>query len=291
MPCEIIFHRINQTRSPQDTSIGKRQNYRKGYPVQVLDLPLPPGGWGKGCDFSTGKSVSLQILDASADDIKDYIHSSWELEIDYDLIGSNISVDGHRFKIFSTNPGVSGYGNLTIEKIENYLHSWNVDIFSHRKNEIVIDIIIDKVLRSSGFWDMENLKNLSIEEIDYEQNTGIHQYSLDYSNFLSDKNRVKVGKFLRNKILSRNGIIISNDIDNQIGKFSIKRIDVLTHFKSDIYNKIKYNNVLYRRKYYLPENIIDQLVEYSNNNGGQPYSTYKSVFLSLIESLLNKVDE
>jgi len=287
MPCEILIHRNKNNYSHIDSVKDKQGVYKKGYIVIARDVPH--SGWGNEEKFSAGNFVTVLISNATADELNSYI-DSWKLEIDYILIGSDLTIDGHRYKIFSTNPGTSGLANITKTKAEKYLNNWNVDVFSFDVNEVVFDIKIFDMVKSKGYLDEEELVGLNAIEQSYNQITGEHIIEVDWSNYRSEvANRNSIASSIQNKIIRRNGTIISYNLNNQTGIFSIFRNDVLKWFKSDVKQKIIDSNVLYRRQYYIPEVDVDSLVQYSNNNS-EPYELTKAQLSTYVNSFLDKVD-
>lgn len=287
MPCEILIHRNKNNYNHVDSEKNKSGVYKKGYLIIAKDVPCV---WGSFEKFDHGKFVIVRVTNATADEINNYI-KEWELEVDHKHVASDLSIDGHRYKLFATNPGVSLRGVITRDKAEKYLDNWNVKIHSVANNEITMDIIILNMLRSKGFWDEpETLQGLTATEISYDQSSGEHQIEINWSNFIPNFPRNKVATKLQNLIVKRGGSIISANLENQSGVFSITRNNVLQWFKQDIYQTIKKNNILYRRQFYLAENVVDQLVTYSNNHNGEPYVVTKAQLANYVNSFLDRAD-
>lgn len=287
MACEILIHRNVGNYSHPDSEKDKRGVYKKGYIVAGKTIPC---NWGNKEKFEGGKFVTIRVTNADWEELHSYM-KAWELEVDHEHVASNLSVDGHRYKLFSTNPGASLKGVITREKAQKYLDKWNVTIHSVAQNEIVMDCVIFDMLKSKFYWDLDDLSGLSATEISYNESTGDHVVEVNWENFRTDIiDRDKVRNAIRNRVLSRGGIITSYIAPNEYGRFTINRIDVLQWFKTIIYRAIRRQNLIYRRQYYITESQVDQLVQYSENNNGEPYELTKAQLANNVQSFLDRVD-
>jgi len=291
MACEILIHRNKNNYSHSNIEKDKRAVYKKGY--IVMGKTLPHSGWGNQEQFSAGNFVILRITDAIWEEVRSYA-DHWRMLIDYTKIGEDLVVDGHRFRVYTTNPGVSGYGNLTLQKIENYLDDWNAIVFSNTTNEVVIDCVINDMLRSKSYWDYvpgDGIVDVQYSETSYDQGTGEHIYDLDYSNVrpeIVDRNEIYTR--LERRLLLRNATISNHDSINQIMTVSIFRNDVLTYFRDEVYKDVANRFPLYRREYYIDSTDVDSLVTYSTNHSGEPYEVTKAEFLTYMKSQLDRSD-
>lgn len=286
MACEIMIHRNSSNYSNPNAELDRQGVYKKGYIVG--GRTLPHAGWGNQERFEAGKFVFIKITDADWSEFEGY-DREWELEIDYQKMGEDLTTDGHRFSIFSTNPGLSFRGAITREKAENWLNNWNVTIHSTGLNEITIDCIIWEMLKSKGFWDRpEGLQGLTANEDSYNQTTGEHVISINWSNYLPNVKRSMLAKNFQHRIEERGGEIITFDLQSETGTFKITRNDVLLWFRQEVYYLVRKFNVIYRRKFYLPEATVDQLTQYSANNNNEPYEATKAEFINYVESMLDK---
>lgn len=287
MACELQIHRNPNNYVHPDVETNKTGVYKKGYIVTGKNLPH--SGWGAKERFDYGTFVYLTVSDASWEELEDY-NRSWELKIDYEKLGQNLSVDGHRYRIFGTNPGVSLRGAVSPQRVAAYLDLWNVSVVSWNSNEVVVDVAIYDMLRSKGFWDRpEGLQGLTASE-NYNQSTGDHIVTVDWSNYMPTESRNIIASNLRSRILQRGGVIDSVDSQNQVGTFTINRTDVLKWFRTDLFDKVRKQGLLYRREFYIPESDVDNLVQYSTNHNGDSYTVTKAQLASTVQSMLTKAD-
>lgn len=291
MACEILIYRNPRNYSHPDIEKDKRSVYKKGYIVGGKTLPHT--GWGNKEVFSAGNFVHVKIKDATWEELKDYAET-WNINIEYTKLGEDLSIDGHRFKVYTTNPGVSGKGNLTRNKIENYLNKWNVTIHSIDINEVVIDLTINNLLKSRAYWGSvpgDGLGDLIYSQINYDEVSGEHVYNLDYSAVKSDiTNRSIVANKL-SKRLGKRGVTFSNhDTVNQTANATIFRNTVLTYFRDEVKNDVANSSILYKRQYYIDIPNVNYLVYYSTHHGGDPYEITKAQLQTSIKSMSDEVN-
>lgn len=291
MACDILIHRNFRNNALTDIEKDNSSVYKKGY--IVTGKPLPHSGWGNQEKFEAGNFVHLRIIDANWEDFEKYTEP-WRIKINHTLVSSNLITDSHRFKVYSSNSGSNKYGILTLPKIERYLNRWNVDLVSVVENEIVIDIVIDKMLKSQAYWDYtadknEGLENLMYTLNSYTKSTGEYTYVIEYTNVRSDiQNRFLVATELNDHFIKRNITVITHDSENQKITVSLFRKDVLNYFKDEVYFDVLNDSLLYKRQYYVTNAVVDFLVNYSENNSGQTYETTKTEFLKYVKSMLDK---
>lgn len=287
MACEILIHRNKNNYNHADINVDRSGVYKKGYIVIIKDYPTI---WGKEELFSAGNFVIARIIDSNMNEIEEYL-ANWEIECEFKKTYSNISSDIFRYKIISKNPGKNGYGNLNDNKINVLSDRYNISIHSSSKNEVVIKFKVFNVIKSEEFFDYKNIDGLQFTENSYDELTGNHEIVINWSKFkINIINRDKFSKKISEIILQRGGNIISSDSINENIVFNISRDKVISYLLDEIYNKIRKNNNLFRRKYYLDNNYVDSLIEYSTNNNGQSKDITKIDFLSNIKSHLDRED-
>ena len=135
-------------------------------------------------DDMSGKYVQYQITDF--DDyqaIKNYLQP-WQKQIEWDFLGHNYTLDGHRLKVWMTNMSASGLNNLTRGQVESFLSRWNAEVndeLTVNNNEVVFDAIVYDAIQSEGFWDGVDISDVEFYEVSYNQTTGVHRIRVDIS--------------------------------------------------------------------------------------------------------------
>jgi hypothetical protein len=138
MPVEILIKTdvhgdgtVNYTHS--DPVKDRAGVFKKGYPVTSKDVPHP--GWGM--KERLPWFVVVRITDATKEQVDNYL-KSWERILDYEVLQS--TPQGFRLKVFCTNPGNSGLGNITKEMVESYIEKYGGKIKEFTINSVTFDI-------------------------------------------------------------------------------------------------------------------------------------------------------
>ncbi|HCV42633.1 MAG TPA: hypothetical protein DGH68_04045 [Bacteroidetes bacterium] len=220
MPAYILIKAVDGW-TPADPMV-----YQKGYPVVVMETDQYVGAQ------VLPTFVQLVISDATVDDVKHYA-KVWMREVDWEIIASNLSIDGHRLRVFTKASLVSasGLNSLTREKVEAFLNKWGASIISVAANSVTFDILISHAIQSDGFWDRD-VSDFVFTETGYVQTGGIHTTEANYSSVAeANPNNVAAA------IVRAGGTVINNDAINKKMTFTIPRSTVLDKFKGDVGEK------------------------------------------------------
>lgn len=250
-----------------------------GLPITIK--PFPNSGHGLDELPSAGFFIYIRVTDADPDDIETMIRTQfegdsliqpWERRVDFQVVNNNPVIDGWRMKAFTINPGFNNYAGITRNMVETYLNKWNASVFSVATNEVIFDSLIYNAITSNGFW-AKSVANIFFSEISYEQSTGIHIVTADYSLVNIEDRQVK------SFIEAREGIVNSQIL--KIVNFSISRTSVFKYFKADVQRRL--NQVMFKRQFY----ITPALVSTIQAEGG-----IREVTLSQVQTYLkNKLDD
>ena len=212
--------------------------YDTGFPIHVSDKPqlkgkqVPP------------YFVQAEITDAVKDDLIPYLRS-WKREIDWEFVGHDYAIDGHRLRVFVKPElvSISGVNGLTRTQVENFLNRWGAEVVSTSPNEVIFDVTIYNAAISTAFWDKE-LVLIAFTEKAYHSTTGIHQIEANYSSDpdISALSKMQIDSF----IASRGGVII-NHPTNKVN-FEISRETIFATFKEDVRQKT--DTIYSPRKFY-----------------------------------------
>lgn len=197
--------------------------------------------------------VTIQVPDATIADLLHYMQP-WKLEVDYELVNSNLSLDGYRYRVFSLETSVSGHGvnngQITQAKVQNYLANWNCSFISASiADGVHFDIGVYQSATSNSFWDRD-VSQIVFTEIDYNQSTGIHRIQADYSVLPINPSGVE------HKVMARSGTVITHA--NSVIVFDIHRNDVLKNFRDSV--KEDTGEKLYRKRFTITPAQVDAIV-------------------------------
>jgi len=254
---------------------GDPFSWAKGYIIGIYDTnQIIPGSKQVPPNF-----FQIEVTDANPTELLTYA-DEWMRFIDYEFIGHDYVIDGHRLRVFTDRSLVSasGLNGLTQAIVSNYLTKWRCSIVSSAFNEIIFDSVIYEAICSDGFWNTNDiLLRVSFSETSYNQSTGIHVIEANYINdpFLSSKDKA----WIENYITQRGGIITSHPT-NRIN-FEISRTSIFDWFKADV--KMKVDGPAFRRRFYFGQGVVDQALA---NNG-----TLIATKAQVISYILNRINE
>lgn len=238
--------------------------YQTGYPVDVFSFDalsgrvIPP----KFCQFCITDEDDFES-------IKQSYNKEWRKEIDWEFVGHDYVLDGHRLKVFMTSNVVSasGLNSLTREQVETYLNKWGCSVYSVAVNEVVFDAVVFDVICSSGFWDDKDVSNISFSENSYDQTTGIHNIEIDYSaTSLLESTVINI-------IESKGGSITSSPTGKV--NFDINRSSVFDEFKLAVKYAIE-SQIYSRRQFKIPSEYVQMALDADGtlNITRQQFATY-----------------
>jgi len=193
--------------------------------------------------------VRIKLSDGFLSDLEQY-GGRWERNVDWQVVSHDTVLDVFELRIFSTNPGLSNVGAITLNEVSSIVLDWNGTIISNTTNEVVFDIGIFNAIKSFAFWQLAAVNAVTFNEISYDQATGTHRISADYS--LTGARPKNVDELVRQKgatIVSHSGKIITFDITTSVVTAQIK-----TYFKD------KLKKVVLRRRFSIPIANVDTAI-------------------------------
>ena len=187
-----IFKVIAQSANHVDPEKDVRGCYKRGDIVTVLEndstyaLPKPDGSYKHFPKF-----VMIKVATISVDTARAYL-DQWQAIIDYEIVQTNLQVDGARIRFFVAVPGAANEAGLTREYMETWLSGWGATIVSTDTNDIRIEQTIEQIYTSRSFWQTFILEDASgweslldtglvITETNYNLGQGVHTATIDLS--------------------------------------------------------------------------------------------------------------
>jgi hypothetical protein len=206
--------------------------------------------------------IFLKIPDRLMIQLDSY-QARWFIALEWEVVAHQASTDGYRIRAWCKTASAGGVGSLTRAMVENYLDNWNAIVQSAQANEVVFDFSIYGLVTSNHFWNAAKIDvpKTVWTELDYDEVTGIHRVSGDYSAL--GNNPAFIERRIHQAI--EDAVIISHD--SKVLVFEIRRTSVLAHFKKEIqtdFRKTKIKQRRYRLASAAVDNIIAQggVVEY-----------------------------
>ncbi len=174
----------------------------------------------------------------------------WVRVVDWVVVGSDLSIDGHRLRLSATNPGASGSGRITREMVRDFLDDWKFNIVSAGSGTVTVDILVYDALTSRGFFD-HDLIDIAFTELSYDQPSGVHQIQADYS-----ANPAPIGRGVDRRIRELGGTIISHS--NKIVVYEMDRADAVARLKAEF--KSRFERSVAAKRYHIAESVVDAAI-------------------------------
>ena len=200
------------------------------------------------------KFVQIEISDIDDHKPVDATYSMpWKQIIDWEFVGHNYVIDGHRLNVFVKPEyvSVSGLGGLTQNMVEGYLTEWGAEIHSIAANSVVFDVTVFEAISSNGFWGLL-VGNVDFTETAYDEATGIHSVEADYSGIQITPGKIEL-------LVTINGGTITGHPTNKI-RFDIGRSTVFDIFKQSV--KEKLDGITYSpRRFKIPQQYVQAALD------------------------------
>ena len=269
---QILFRYKNNFHP--DPEVDRRGSFKKGYISSIKEDGWYEGNpnWSQSAYADKTKWFVLSILDATKEEISMFC-KPWYDNYDYRVISSQPAQGRYVVEIFETNISTSDKNAITQNKIERYLIKWGCLNYSYTTNSAQFTFSLWNAVRSEAFWELD-FTQISIDFVllSYSADTGIGRIQVTVPTVIKPK-------VIRNKIINRGGVIVSEE--HPIYVFDIERSDILQRFRQDV--KMKAEKLYKVRRYYLTEEQSDII----HNAGGFVEMT-KAEFLSLIKDGLSE---
>lgn len=245
---------------------------KKGNIVEIRNAQDYINGFG---NAEKQKYVFVEITDVNSKmELIEYT-KAYYTKLDYSVFNNDLDLDQWIIDIFSTNVNSIGKGKLNYENILKWFDDANIVLVGHNNNGARVRFKIKNVVGSEWFWYNKKTDNVTLNELDYNKNTGVHigevrcPYSIKAVNVISS-------------ILENRGCTDQiNDLENGqlIVTFNITRNQVFTELKKHLTKFFRFP--IYKQRFNISESDVDLLQTYWNNNQ-VPYSITKDNFLNKI---------
>jgi hypothetical protein len=244
---ELLVLAVNRTHPDPEQD-------RKGLHKKGDIIVVKPDGhvWGAGEGLPTFVRVLCPGLDHTL--VEDRVQP-WVYNIDFEVLNSNLSIDGFRIRATNLTAGTSGLAGLTQNQIQVFLNQWNASFVSAANGGVTFDIAIYNAATSEGFW-RTNINPIVFTELAYNQANGTHDIEVNYSadqRYLADP--VAAAAAMASQATVVGATVLSNV--NGIAVVRIERTDVRDRFRSDITQRL---GVYRRHRYHFTEAQVDTVI-------------------------------
>ncbi|MHA2064955.1 MAG: hypothetical protein ACXABY_11325 [Candidatus Thorarchaeota archaeon] len=274
MSVEIMFRAVSNSHAAGVDDLKDRACYKRGDPIIAKDSP-----WQWSTAELSSRFLSITITDATLAQVKGYL-SGYRQEIDYVVEANDPVQDEWTLNFSVQNPPVSGGLSLTAgqkAQIQECLLNWNATIETVAPTSVTIKVLIRNAIKSKGFWKTRDFDGITASETDYDQVSGIHTFSVDYS--AADAK----SSYLQHRVERNGGTVVSHNPANKTAIVTISRNNVFAAFKKQA-DKYCDSHFIRRKKFYLPEAAVSWI----EANGRHYVEMTKA---QVIAQIRNKQDE
>ena len=229
--------------------------------------------WGR--DEGPPKMLGLVIQDTTKAEFKNH-YLPWRFNQAFTVIGSNLTIDGHRIRIQGTEYHSDGRGKITRNMVENYLAKWGASVYSIADNQVTFDITIWDAITSGAYWSENLVMQLGFRELAYVESSGRHTIEIDYSALNLPPDPIMRQRIIR--YLQRRLTNLSHDPENKLITGDVTRGDVRDFFLEDVANSLKKKEYFYAgRRFHFPEAVC-----VAAENAGGVLTVTRAQFLSYL---------
>jgi len=211
--------------------------YKKGDVVFVHEDGEP---WGSG--EGPPKFVIVKVTGVTRAQAEQY-RDHWHIELAFSVVSSDLTQDLFTIQVTNSLPGATDQAALTQAQVQAFLNDWNATVVSTATNSVTFTAKIYDALTSVGMWGeyarIGSTPVVSFSEQSYDQTTGLHTISADYS-----ATPVKPAAAAL-AVTQRGGTVVSNT--GGVIVFQMDRTNARAAFQQDIYQRAR--EVFKRRRW------------------------------------------
>jgi len=174
---------------------------------------------------------------------------SWDYEYDFEILQRSVPLDGWRFKVKNLQAKADNTAAPETETIRNFFERWGATFVRRDSDGVVLDWIIADGAQSDAFLGVTPaLVGITMAESGYDEGTGWHSYTIDWSLATIEGPRNKIA----HRISILGGVLMTEAAT--LAEFRLHRDNVRTAFV----NEVKNARTMYkRRRYSFPTSDVD----------------------------------
>lgn len=230
-------------------------------------VSVRPANWAWGSAEALPNFIRVTVTDATFKQVEQYarrLQRNPVLNVD----SSDLVTDIHRCTITTDTPGPAN--GITQSDVQQFLTEWDLDYVSHTTQAVTFDIDIERAAKSLGFW-RRDLTGIVFNQTNYDQGTGEHTLTADYSATAFNPNNVAQA------VMARNADVVTNT--GGVITFVVERVDVRQRFLRDMQDV--FGDVSLKRQWRITPAAVDTVI----GNGGT--GTYTAAQLQSVLVDLN----
>lgn len=239
MPSRLAIRAVENTQDPGDSMAPQKGNI----------VRVAPAKWQFGTKVVLPNWIRVAISDLTYKQARQY-NMPWMRTPQLEVVLSDLALDRFRLKIVGEAPDLAGVGGFPQARVQAFLDAWDLTPVSTDNNSVTFDLDVKVAGFSSGFWGGLNVGNMVFAQTSYNQGTGRHIVTADYSATSYDANTAAhVVKKRATDVLDNDGGVVTYELD---------RMDVRAAFLEDVHDRLSV--MVGRTRYHVTEAAVDAVV-------------------------------
>lgn len=178
-------------------------------------------------------------------DVDDKWGWRWEAVFGWETQSQDLATDTYRMRLYNAAAS-SAEGAVTLAQVTEQIEEWNGTVVGVEDGGVVFDISIYDALSSQGYFDIP-VGSVVFQEISYDQGTGVHRVSADYSAL--QNNPTYVERYL----MSQGFTLVSHQ--DRVVVYEGDRTVVRQKFQDELESEIAFR-VANGSRYYVNEAVV-----------------------------------
>jgi hypothetical protein len=240
MPARLLICRTDMGGS------GPGQ-YIKGDIVEVRAAGSPLG------ELEALRFVRVEVSNAAPAAILAF-HDEYMQDLDWDVLASDLPIDGHRLLLWTTNRSASGLGDITPARATALLERWGAtNIVGQARGDaagVRFDVTVHAAATSEGFWERDDLSGVAFAELAYVQAGGVHDIRLTYPS--RNAHAVVIAA------VAEKAQVLADNAGARTIDFRVTRAQLLDAFKAAVKERLQ--TLMKRRRVYVAAAAVDQII-------------------------------
>jgi hypothetical protein len=244
---EFLVKAVSATNP--DPEKDRRGTHKKGDICAVMPDAHP---WG--AKEGLPLFVIVRCPEVTVEQVRNRIEP-WVANIQFQVLQSNLPIDGHRIRMSNANAGASGAAGVTLAQVQAFLDNWNAVFVSAAPGTVTFDVSIAAAAVSPGLWNRD-ISVLNPTATNYVQAGGIHTFTLDltlHPRWVEAP--ASVVQTVQSEVQSAGGVWVSEVAG--LATFTIDRNTVRERFRADVTQKL---GTFKRHRFHFTEAQVDTVI-------------------------------
>ena len=238
MPARLAIRAAQNTQNPSDLMAAQKGNI----------VSVAAANWDFGAKVILPNWIVVTISDVTYKQALQY-KGQWLRTPQLTVVSQDLVLDEWRLRLSGKTPAATGRGGVTLAEAQQFIDDWAATLVSSDANSVTFDLTVKDAGFSKGFWG-RNLPSVVFAESSYDQGTGKHTVTADYSATSFSPNAVAHAAVNRG----------ADVLDNVAGvlTYEIDRLDIRAELLRDIHEKL--GQMVGKTRFAVTETAVDTVI-------------------------------